>query len=175
MTPPEPVLLTLILKHHAGLVLDDIQSRLKASDWWERFPIEGTRVVSWTVAMGLGQTVTLEVPPHLSGPVNLELERSARGGFRVEVYLTSDSARARVRITERWSQWRCTRDRAWVAHCPRFVGSVFGLGCGFCLASGIRDIRGLYGAIVRDVLRHSPLSYCLSCWAATARSLSDWA
>ena len=56
-SPPataEPVLITLILKHHAGLVLDDIQSRLKASDWWERFPIAGTRVVSWTVAMGLG-------------------------------------------------------------------------------------------------------------------------
>ena len=67
------MLLTIVLKHHAGLTLDDVQSRLKASDWWERFPVEGTRVVSWTVAMGLGQIVTLELPPHLLGAVNLAL------------------------------------------------------------------------------------------------------
>ena len=100
----EPVLITLILKHHAGLVLDDIQSRLKASQWWERFPIEGTRVVSWTVAMGLGQIVTLEVPPHLLGQVNLELERSAWGVFKVEVYPSYDFVPVRERIKERVRQ-----------------------------------------------------------------------
>lgn len=104
MTAPEPVLLTLILKHHAGLVLDDIQSRLKASDWWERFPIKGTRVVSWTVAMGLGQIVTLEVPPHLLGQVNLELERSAWGVFKVEVYPSYDFVPVRERIKVRVRQ-----------------------------------------------------------------------
>ena len=100
----EPVLITLILKHHAGLVLDDIQSRLKASQWWERFPIEGTRVVSWTVAMGLGQIVTLEVPPHLLGQLNLELERSAWGVFKVEVYPSYDFVPVRERIKERVRQ-----------------------------------------------------------------------
>ena len=100
----EPVLITLILKHHAGLVLDDIQSRLKASQWWERFPIQGTRVVSWTVAMGLGQIVTLQVPPHLLGQLNLELERSAWGVFKVEVYPSYDFVPVRERIKERVRQ-----------------------------------------------------------------------
>ena len=98
------VLLTLILKHHPGLTLDDVQSRLKASQWWDRFPIEGTRVVSWTVAMGLGQIVTLEVPPHLLGLVNLELERSAWGVFSTEVYATYDFVPVRERIQERVRQ-----------------------------------------------------------------------
>ena len=98
------VLLTLILKHHPGLTLDDVQSRLKASQWWERFPIEGTRVVSWTVAMGLGQIVTLEVPPHLVGQVNLELERSAWGVFSTEVYASYDFVPVRERIKERVRQ-----------------------------------------------------------------------
>lgn len=98
------VLLTLILKHHPGLTLDDVQSRLKASQWWERFPIEGTRVVSWTVAMGLGQIVTLEVPPHLVGLVNLELERSAWGVFSTEVYASYDFVPVRERIQERVRQ-----------------------------------------------------------------------
>jgi hypothetical protein len=98
------VLLTLILKHHPGLTLDDVQSRLKASQWWERFPIEGTRVVSWTVAMGLGQIVTLEVPPHLVGLVNLELERSAWSVFSTEVYASYDFVPVRERIKERVRQ-----------------------------------------------------------------------
>ncbi|MBL0085404.1 MAG: hypothetical protein IPP44_01610 [Ideonella sp.] len=95
------VLLTIVLKHHAGLTLDDVQSRLKASEWWERFPVPGTRVVSWTVAMGLGQIVTLEVPPQLLGLVNLELERSAWGVFQTECYASYDFVPVRERIRER--------------------------------------------------------------------------
>lgn len=95
------VLITIVLKHHAGLTLDDVQAKLKASEWWERFPVEGTRVVSWTVAMGLGQIVTLEVPPHLLGRVNLELERSAWGVFQTECYPTYDFVPVRERIIER--------------------------------------------------------------------------
>jgi hypothetical protein len=105
MTPPDSpnpnVLLTIVLKHHPGLVLDEVQARLKAGEWWERFPIPGTRVVSWTVAMGFGQIVTLECPPHLLGAVNLELERSAWGVFRTEVYPTYDFVPVRERIQAR--------------------------------------------------------------------------
>lgn len=99
---PNPnMLLTIVLQHHAGLVLDDVQARLKASEWWERFPVPGTRVVSWTVAMGLGQIVTLEVPPHLLGQVNLELERSAWGVFTTQCYPTYDFVPVRERIIAR--------------------------------------------------------------------------
>ena len=99
-TPPH-LLLTIVLKHHAGLTLDDVQARLKASGWWDRFPVEGTRVVSWTVAMGLGQIVTLEVSPDRLGAVNVELERSAWGVFQTEVYATYDFVPVRERIIER--------------------------------------------------------------------------
>jgi hypothetical protein len=95
------VLLTIIFKHHEGLVLDDIQGKLKASDWWEAFPPAGARVVSWTVAMGLGQICTLEVPADQLGLVNLELERRAWGVFRTEVYATYDFVPVRERITAR--------------------------------------------------------------------------
>jgi hypothetical protein len=98
---PPPLLLTIVLRHHAGLTLDDVQARLKASGWWDRFPVDGTRVVSWTVAMGLGQIVTLEVPPDRLGAVNVELERSAWGVFQTEVYATYDFVPVRERIIER--------------------------------------------------------------------------
>lgn len=99
--PAPTMLLTIVLKHHPGLVLDEVQARLKAAGWWDRFPVPGTRVVSWTVAMGLGQILTLELPPHLLGQVNLELERSAWGVFSTEVYPTYDFVPVRERIIER--------------------------------------------------------------------------
>ncbi|WP_286865384.1 hypothetical protein [Herbaspirillum sp. UBA812] len=95
------MLLTIVLKHDQSMNLDQIQAHMKAMDWWERFPVAGTRVVSWTVAMGLGQIVTLALPPALLPQVNVELERSAWGVFRTECYPTYDFVPVRERIRER--------------------------------------------------------------------------
>jgi hypothetical protein len=97
----ESILVTLILRHHPGLVLDDIQSRLKASDWWESFPPPGVRIVSWTVAMGFAQIATFELPPSLLPVLNVELERRGWGVFKTEVYPTYDFVPVRERIRER--------------------------------------------------------------------------
>lgn len=108
MTPmnenPDLMLLTVLLRHDQRHDLDAIQSRLKAKDWWERFPPPGVRIVSWTVAMGLGQIVTLELPAHLLATVNLELERSAWGVFQTECYPSYDFVPVRERICERVRQ-----------------------------------------------------------------------
>ena len=98
---PETMLLTVLLKHDQSKNLEEIQAHMKRLDWWERFPVEGTRVVSWTVAMGLGQIVTLELPPSLLPLVSVELERSAWGVFRTECYPTYDFVPVRERIRER--------------------------------------------------------------------------
>jgi hypothetical protein len=97
----ELVLITLVLHHHPGLTLDDVQTKLKASDWWESFPPEGVRIVSWTVAMGLGQIATLELPPSLLPQLNLELERRGWGVFRTEAYPSYDFLPVRERIRAR--------------------------------------------------------------------------
>lgn len=98
------MLLTVVLKHHPGLTLDDVQVRMKASGWWDAFPPEGVRIVSWTVAMGLGQILTLELPPELLPVVNVELERRAWGVFTTDCYPTYDFIPARERIRERVRQ-----------------------------------------------------------------------
>ena len=59
----ETMLMTVFLKHDQSNNLDAIQTRLKDADWWERFPPEGVEIVSWVVAMGFGQIVTLRLPP----------------------------------------------------------------------------------------------------------------
>jgi len=96
VTQPDTMLLTVFLRHDQSNNLDDFQERLKAAEWWERFPPAGVRVVSWTVAMGFGQIV---LPA-----VNVELERSAWGVFRTECYPTYDFVPVHARIRERVHQ-----------------------------------------------------------------------
>ena len=97
----ELALLTVLLKHDQSNNLDAIQSKLKASQWWERFPPKGVEIVSWTVAMGLGQIVTLRLPVALIPEVNVELERCAWGVFTTECFPTYDFVPVRERIKER--------------------------------------------------------------------------
>jgi hypothetical protein len=97
----ETVLLTVFLRHDQSNNLDTIQTRLKEAEWWERFPPEGVEIVSWTVAMGFGQIVTLRLPPSKLNVVNVELERSAWGVFSTECFPTYDFVPVREMIRER--------------------------------------------------------------------------
>ena len=92
------ILLTVFLKHDQSKVLGEFQATLDARDWWERFPPEGVEIVSWTVAMGLGQIVTLRLSPDRLQTVNVELERSAWGVFRTEVFVSYDFLKVRERL-----------------------------------------------------------------------------
>lgn len=98
------VLVTILLRHDQSNNLDAIQTKLKDADWWERFPPEGVSVVSWYVAMGLGQVVTVRLAPSRLQALNLELERSAWGVFRTECFPAYDFAPVRERIRERVRQ-----------------------------------------------------------------------
>ena len=92
------ILLTVFLKHDQSKVLEEFQTTLDARDWWRRFPPEGVEIVSWTVAMGLGQIVTLRLPPDRLQAVNVELERSAWGVFRTEMFVSYDFLKVRDRL-----------------------------------------------------------------------------
>jgi hypothetical protein len=97
----ETMLLTIFLRHDQSNNLDAIQARLKAANWWDGFPPAGVEIVSWTVAMGFGQIVTLRLPPSKLAEVNVELERSAWGVFRTECLPSYDFLPVRERIKER--------------------------------------------------------------------------
>jgi hypothetical protein len=97
----ETMLLTIFLRHDQSNNLEAIQTRLKAANWWDAFPPEGVEIVSWTVAMGFGQIVTLRLPASKLAEVNVELERSAWGVFQTECYPAYDFVPVRERIKER--------------------------------------------------------------------------
>ena len=89
---PEPAtfLLTIFLRHDQSKTLDEINAQLQRTGFRENFPPPGVEVVSWYVVMGIGQVVTLRVPPDKLRDVNLAIEHGAWGAYRTEFYPTYD-------------------------------------------------------------------------------------
>ncbi len=95
LQPPTPVeadsvMVTIILKHQQNKNLPEIRRVLEAQGFWDIFPPQDARVVSWTIAMGLGHVIVLEVPTGAIRRLNLALENGAWGAFDTEIYLTYD-------------------------------------------------------------------------------------
>ncbi len=103
-TPPSPgpsfepqaiatedsVLVTVVLKHQQGKNLQEMRRVLEAQGFWDMFPPQDARVVSWTLAMGLGHVVVLQVPVSGVRRLNLAIENGAWGAFESEFYLSYD-------------------------------------------------------------------------------------
>ena len=88
--PSDHILLTIFLKHDQSKTLDEIGKELDGTDFWLKFPPKGVEVESWYVMMGIGQVVTLRVPPGKLRDVNRAIEKTAWGAFRTEFYATYD-------------------------------------------------------------------------------------
>ncbi len=83
-------LLTIFLRHDQSKTLGEINAHLRQTGYYAKFPPPGIDVVSWYVVMGIGQVVTLRVPPGSLREVNRVLEETAWGGYRTEFYPTYD-------------------------------------------------------------------------------------
>ena len=86
----ESVRLTIFLRHDQTKNLEQIDEILFSQGFWENFPPAGVSIVSWQVLMGIGQVVTLEMPPAKVREVNLMIEQKAWGAFKTEFYPTYD-------------------------------------------------------------------------------------
>jgi hypothetical protein len=88
--PKGAILLTIFLRHDQSKTVDEINEHVKRTGFDKKFPPAGVDVVSWYVMMGIGQVVTLRVPPEKLREVNLAIEHGAWGGYRTEFYATYD-------------------------------------------------------------------------------------
>lgn len=88
--PEEELLLTVFLKHDQGKTLDEIQKKLNETGFYKKFPPAGIEIESWKVVMGVGQVITLKVPPSRLREVNVALEKMAWGSFKTEFYPSYD-------------------------------------------------------------------------------------
>lgn len=88
--PGDAILLTIFLRHDQSRPLPELNAQLTKNGWYEKFPPSGVEVVSWYVVMGIGQVVTLRVPPDRLRDLNLAIENGGWGAYRTEFYPTYD-------------------------------------------------------------------------------------
>jgi hypothetical protein len=84
------MMLTVFLKHDQSRPLSELNAQLERQGFYKAFPPAGIEVVSWYVMMGVGQVVTLRLPPSRLREVNRIMENSAWGSYRTEFYPTYD-------------------------------------------------------------------------------------
>jgi hypothetical protein len=89
-TPDNAVLLTVFLKHDQSRPLGELNAQLKRQGFYQAFPPPGMEVVSWYVAMGIGQVVTLRLPATRVREINRVLEDTAWGVYQTEFFLSYD-------------------------------------------------------------------------------------
>jgi len=89
-TPDDAILLTVFLRHDQSRPLSELNAQLARQGFYKAFPPPGVEVVSWVVAMGIGQVVTLRLPASRIREVNRVLENTAWGAYRTEFYPTYD-------------------------------------------------------------------------------------
>lgn len=88
--PSEQIMLTIFLRHNEEKTLDEINTHLKETGWFKKFPPAGAEIVGWYVMMGIGQVVILRFPPEKLRAVNVAIESAAWGSYFTEFYPTYD-------------------------------------------------------------------------------------
>lgn len=89
-TADNAILLTVFLRHDQSRPLGELDAQLARQGFYKAFPPAGVEVVSWYVAMGIGQVITLRLPASRLREVNRVLEDTAWGAYRTEFYPTYD-------------------------------------------------------------------------------------
>jgi hypothetical protein len=84
------IMLTVFLRHDQSKTLEEINAHVDKTGFLKNFPPEGVEVVSWHVLMGIGQVITLRLPPEKLRAVNRAVELGAWGAYRSEFYATYD-------------------------------------------------------------------------------------
>ena len=89
-TADNAILLTVILRHDQSRPVGELNAQSKKQGFYTAFPPPGIEVVSWNVAMGIGQIITLRLPASRLREVNRVFETTAWGPYRTEFYPTYD-------------------------------------------------------------------------------------
>ncbi|MFA5468879.1 MAG: hypothetical protein WC224_07495 [Sphaerochaetaceae bacterium] len=84
------VRLTVILRHDQSKTLDELDAHLFQTGFWDSFPPEGAKIISWQVAIGLGHVIVIEIPSQQIRPLNLIFEKQAWGAFKTDCYIGYD-------------------------------------------------------------------------------------
>lgn len=100
-TPDNQVLLTIFLRHDESRPLAELDQQLTRQGFFKAFPPAGVEIVSWTVAMGIGQVIVVRLPAPRVREINRIFEDTAWGPFKTEFYLSYDYKDAAMALHEK--------------------------------------------------------------------------
>jgi hypothetical protein len=86
----DSVSVTVILRHQQDKNLTEIRRICEAQGFWDVFPPQEARVVSWTLAVGMGHVIVLKIPGNAVRRLNLAIQNGAWGAYNTEVYISYD-------------------------------------------------------------------------------------
>lgn len=86
----DTVMLTVHFRHDQSRTLGELREQLDRQGFYKAFPPKGVEVVSWNVAMGIGQVVVLRLPASRLAEVNLAVENTAWGVYTTQFFPTYD-------------------------------------------------------------------------------------
>lgn len=89
-TDDNAIILTVFLRHDQSRPLSELNAQLEKQGFYKAFPPAGVEVLSWNVAMGIGQIIVLKLPATRIREINRVLEDTAWGAYRTEFYPTYD-------------------------------------------------------------------------------------
>jgi hypothetical protein len=89
-THSDSVMVTIILKYQQDKTFAELRRRLESNGFWEVFPPQDSRVVTWNVAVGFGHIVTLNMPTDGVRRLYLSISNGAWGAFNSDVFMTYD-------------------------------------------------------------------------------------
>jgi hypothetical protein len=118
----DAILLTIFLRHDESKVLDEINDHLRKTGRYDKFPPEGVEVVSWYVMMGIGQVVTLRVPPD-------KLGKSTALSSRMPGAATAPNSTQPTTTNRPGRQWSIIAVGNWQATHNRYVGDAVSQFC----------------------------------------------
>lgn len=86
----DSIIVTVILKHQQDKNLPEIRRILEAQGFWDLFPPAEARVISWTMAVGLGHVIIMKLPAHAIRKLHLAVGNGAFGAYTCEILLSYD-------------------------------------------------------------------------------------
>jgi hypothetical protein len=84
------VTLTVILRPNQDMSTQEIQQQMLDNSFWKTFPPDYAEILSWYYVMGVGQIITVRIPPSKLSEFNETSQNAAWGAYSTEFYVTYD-------------------------------------------------------------------------------------
>jgi hypothetical protein len=86
----DSIMVTVIFKHKSDKNLAEVRRILESQGFWDVFPPKDARVLSWTIAVGMGHIIIMKLPAEATRRLHVAVANGAWGAYNTEIFLSYD-------------------------------------------------------------------------------------